>query len=204
MLSYYNQSETCVVLLHEIYGINQHMEDIAKRLSEYQVDVICPNLLERDGSYSYCDEAEAYQNFKENIGFAVGVEKVKELLYQIRDEYEFIIVLGFSIGATIAWLCSDEEGLCDMIIGYYGSRIRDYTEVIPKCPTLLFFPESEVSFNPVDLIEILKDKRNVIIQQFQGKHGFSDLYSDKYCSNSATRAEREMINFIRDYISLRG
>ncbi|PRX27999.1 dienelactone hydrolase [Orenia metallireducens] len=204
MLSYYNQSETCVVLLHEIYGINQHMKDIAKKLSEYQVDIICPNLLEIDGSYSYSDEQKVYQNFKENVGFAVGVEKVKKLLYQIRDEYEFIIVLGFSIGATIAWLCSDEQGLCDMIIGYYGSRIRDYTDVIPKCPTLLFFPENEISFDSIDLIGEIEVKRNVRVYQFQGKHGFSDPYSDKYCSNSAKRAEREMINFIRNSISLSG
>lgn len=200
MLSYCNKSKICVLVLHEIYGINQHMETICKKLSDYKFDVICPNLLQLEEHYTYLNEKDAYENFKENIGFLVATKKAKKILYEIRDKYETIIIVGFSIGATIAWLCSNDKNLCDIIIGYYGSRIRDYTEIVPKCPAMLFFPKKEKSFNTLNLIEQMKDKRNTKIYKFQAEHGFSDPYSNKYCLDSAKKAEEEMIKFIQAYI----
>ncbi|WP_286170334.1 dienelactone hydrolase family protein [Halocella sp. SP3-1] len=201
MLTYYNNSNVCVVVLHEIYGVNQHIKTMCKYLADYEFDVLCPNLLQTDDYYDYTDEKSAYHNFKENIGFSVAEKKIKKLLSKIRDKYKFIILVGFSIGATIAWLCSNDEYICDLIIGYYGSRIRDYTEVTPKCPVMLFFPKREKSFNIDNLIEQLKDNRSIIVRQFQADHGFSDPYSDKYCKDSAKKAEQEMIEFIQNYIN---
>jgi dienelactone hydrolase len=43
-----NQSDTAVVLIHEIYGINSHMRDVGQLLAQYGFDVCCPNLLERE------------------------------------------------------------------------------------------------------------------------------------------------------------
>ena len=200
MLSYYNKSDICILVLHEIYGLNQHMETICNKLSKYQFDILCPNLLQKGKNYSYSKEKKAYENFKENIGFSSATKKVKDILYKIRDKYKIIVIVGFSIGATISWLCSNDKNLCDIVIGYYGSRIRDYTEVIPKCPVMLFFPEKEKSFNIVSLIEEIKDKKNIEIYKFQADHGFSDPYSDKYCLDSAKKAEHKMHKFIQKYV----
>ncbi|WP_018248376.1 dienelactone hydrolase family protein [Orenia marismortui] len=200
MLTYHNQSDICVLVIHEIYGINQHMQTICEKLSDCRFDVICPNLLQREDCYSYCDEKDAYQNFKENIGFSLATRRVKALLYKIRDKYEIIIVVGFSIGATIAWLCSNDKNLCDIIIGYYGSKIRDYTEILPKSPTILFFPEEEKEFNVLNLIEKIKENTNIKIYKFKAEHGFSDPYSSKYCFKTAKKAEEKMMEFIQDYI----
>lgn len=58
-----------------------------------------------------------------NIGFAYPSERIKHLIHEIRNEYNRIYVLGYSVGATTAWLCSEEK--CDGVIGYYGSRIKN-------------------------------------------------------------------------------
>lgn len=200
MLSHYNNSNICVLVLHEIYGINQHIKTVCERLSNYKFDVICPNLLQEEKHYSYSNEKDAYQNFKENIGFSVATRKVKELLHEIRDKYETIVIVGFSIGATIAWLCSNNKKLCNIVIGYYGSRIRDYTDIVPECPTMLFFPRKEKSFDILNLLEQIRNKKNTKIYQFQADHGFSDPYSSKYCMDSAKKAEEKMIKFIKTHI----
>ncbi|MDI5811330.1 DUF535 family protein, partial [Salmonella enterica subsp. enterica serovar Anatum] len=41
-----------------------------------------------------------------------------------------------SVGATLAWL-SAASGLCDGVVCYYGSRIRQYLHLAPLCPTLV-------------------------------------------------------------------
>ncbi|WDL97269.1 dienelactone hydrolase family protein [Alicyclobacillus sp. ALC3] len=40
MLTYRNNSSTVVVVLHEIYGVNDHMKQVCERLSETGYDVV--------------------------------------------------------------------------------------------------------------------------------------------------------------------
>ncbi|WP_413306246.1 dienelactone hydrolase family protein [Bacillus sp. 1P10SD] len=197
MIQILNKSDRVVVVIHEIYGINQHMESICKKLSSQDFDVFCPNLLEREQPFDYSEEKVAYQNFMENVGFSNAVQKIKDILLTIKNEYQKRYVIGFSVGATVAWLCSEEDYL-DGIIGYYGSRIRNYKEVVPLSPTILFFPQEEQSFVVDELISIL-DNRNVEIHKFKGKHGFSDPYSLNFNEKSAQEALNKMITFIKNH-----
>lgn len=175
MIQIVNETDSLVIVIHEIYGINQHMESFCEKLSSQGFDVICPNLLEREQPFDYSEEKVAYQNFMENVGFTNAVHKIKDILLSIKNEYQKIYIIGFSVGATVAWLCSGEDSL-DGIVGYYGSRIRNYKEIVPLSPTILFFPQEEQSFEVDELISNL-DKRNIEIHKFNGKHGFSDPYS---------------------------
>ncbi|MFJ8235528.1 hypothetical protein ACIQ34_07240 [Ureibacillus sp. NPDC094379] len=44
----------------------------------------------------------------DNVGITSGLHKVKNILLDIQDEYSKIFIIGFSVGATVAWLCSEE------------------------------------------------------------------------------------------------
>ncbi|MGM7719933.1 dienelactone hydrolase family protein [Metabacillus sp. Hm71] len=131
-------SSTLVIVLHEIYGLNQFMKETCRVVSELGADVVCPNLIDREVPFDYTEVDEAYQHFTENIGLISAKNKVNSIIMDLNAKYEKILILGYSIGATIAWLCSEDDKI-DGIIGFYGSKIRNYTEISPKCPTLLFF-----------------------------------------------------------------
>jgi dienelactone hydrolase len=196
MISIQIRSDTAIIVLHEIYGVNQHMQYICKLLSEYDFDVFCPNLLEQEMAFDYSEEEKAYRNFMEDVGFEDTLVKIKSLLLGIREKYKNVYLIGFSVGATVAWLCSEEK-LVDGIIGYYGSRIRNYMELSPQCPTLLIFPDEEKSFKVNELVAVLDGKQNVEVHQFSGQHGFSDPFSSKYNEQSAKKAFMEMLNYIK-------
>ncbi|MGE7758476.1 dienelactone hydrolase family protein [Peribacillus sp. NPDC097895] len=187
------RSHTVIIVIHEIYGINQHIQGFCELLSKQNFDVICPNLLAQETPFDYSQEEAAYHYFMKNIGFSGALQKIKDIISDVKDEYQKIFIIGFSVGATVAWLCS-EEGSVNGIVGYYGSRIRNYVELEPQCPTLLFFPEEEQSFNVDELISTLKIK-HIDIHKFNGKHGFSDPYTLKYNVESAQRAFSTMMNF---------
>ena len=154
VIKIHKNSDKVIIVVHEIYGINQHIIDLCELLSEQDFDVICPNLLKQETPFSYSQEEKAYRNFIDNVGFINALHKVKSIFSDIKDKYSKIFVIGFSVGATVAWMCSEEEYV-DGIVGYYGSRIRDFVNISPKCSTLLFFPEVENSFNVDKLVSIL-------------------------------------------------
>ena len=47
MLNIQKKSDTVIIVIHEIYGLNQHMQGYCELLSNQGFDVICPDLLER-------------------------------------------------------------------------------------------------------------------------------------------------------------
>ncbi|MFK9091449.1 dienelactone hydrolase family protein [Bacillus salipaludis] len=197
MLQILKKSGNLIIVIHEIYGINQHIKNFCDLLSKQDFDVICPNLLEREQPFDYPEEEIAYLNFMENVGFSDAVHKIKNLLLGIKNKYQKIYIIGFSVGATVAWLCSEEECL-DGVVGYYGSRIRNFTQIVPLCPTILFFPQEEQSFSVDELISNL-DKKNIDIYKCLGQHGFSDPYSTKFNEKSSQNAFNEMLNFLKKH-----
>ncbi len=188
-------STTLIIVIHEIYGINEHMKKVCQTFASYGYDVLCPNLLNRETPFNYAEEKCAYQNFTENIGFQTASEKVKSILRNFQECYEKVFIVGFSIGATVAWICSEDKSV-NGVIGYYGSRIRSYLEIIPKVPVLFMFPEHEQSFDVHDLQSYLKEQGH-LIYQFKGEHGFSDPFSKKYREDSAQESLSKAIEFIK-------
>ncbi|MCO1600715.1 dienelactone hydrolase family protein [Desulfosporosinus nitroreducens] len=175
-----NNEESVIIVLHEIYGINQHLKLICEQYSSAGYHVLCPNFVKSGDYFDYSREEEAYQYFIEHIGFYTMVDEVKSILLKAKSDYKYVFLLGFSVGATSAWICSDLENSVDGIICYYGSRIRDYESITPNCPVLLIFAEEEKSFNVRELTSSLGQKKFVDVHVLNGKHGFNDPFSNRY------------------------
>ncbi|MCC5465426.1 dienelactone hydrolase family protein [Pelosinus baikalensis] len=196
MLIHKNNSNTLIIVLHEIYGINKHIKQVCKELSKRKYDIIVPNLLNDRIMFRYDQEQIAYSYFINKIGFEIAMKQIEEILYSVRSNYKKIYVLGYSIGATLAWLCS-QTGLCDLVVGFYGSRIRENIAIVPQCPTLLFFPTEEKSFDVDDLIMQLSEINNISVKKLSGKHGFADQFSKNYNNKSLLIASKEILLFVK-------
>lgn len=208
MLTHINHSDTLIVVLHEIYGINGHITKVCQDLADSGYDVVCPDLLDGKPFFDYAREEEAYRYFMNFVGLESAAKQVTFLLRQEEGRYRRIFLLGYSVGAAVAWLCGvdsakkDESfhyggslAKCSGIICLYGSRIRDHLEVSLKCPALLIFAEEEKSFDPRELktrLEVMEGARVYILR---GKHGFADPYGPNYNETSAGEAARLIKEF---------
>ncbi|NMS91809.1 hydrolase [Clostridioides difficile] len=172
-----HKSDVAIIVLHEIYGVNKFIEDICQKYYQHGFDVFCPELLGKKRVFSYSEASNAYDFFINNIGFDV-YKKVEGLINDLKSEYKYVLVVGYSVGATIAWRCS-ENSLCDGTICCYGSRIRDYMDIIPKCPTLLVFAKYD-SFDVYYVSCQLSKRQNIQIEILDANHGFIDTYSKNY------------------------
>lgn len=176
-MNFQTSRKALVIILHEIYGLNEHILAFRDKVSQAGYKVLTPNLLKRE-PFPYEQEEEAYSYFVSQIGFDRAADEVRQMVRDHRDQYDCIMIVGFSIGATIAWLCSASE--IDGIVGFYGSRIRNYAQKEPKCPALLFFARNEKSFNVSELVVKLEHCQNTHVHVIEGEHGFMNPYSKSY------------------------
>ncbi len=201
MLTHINDSDTLIVVLHEIYGINDHITKVCQNLADSGYDVVCPDLLDGKPYFDYAREEEAYRYFMNYVGLESAAKQITFLLRQEEGRYKRIFLLGYSVGATVAWLCGvysvkKDESFhyggslvkCSGVICLYGSRIRNHLEVSLKCPALLIFGEEETSFDPHELQTQLERMEGAEVHILKGKHGFADPYGPNYNESSAREA----------------
>ena len=70
-----------------------------------------------------------------------------------------ISLLGFSVGATVAWLLSG-NGKIDSATCFYGSRIRNHLDIQPSADVDLYFCR-EKGFDVEEMIGTLNAKQRV-------------------------------------------
>ncbi|WP_413378530.1 dienelactone hydrolase family protein [Alkalihalobacillus sp. 1P02AB] len=184
-----------IIILHEIYGVNSHITDLKSYFESEGYVVYCPNLYQDSLTFKYDDEKQAYDYFINNVGFDKATGFIRNYITNKSKLHGSVYIVGFSIGATIAWRCSSDINNVKGIVGFYGSRIRNYLALNPKCDVLLFFSEKENSFNTKDVIRVLNKKKNTRTHLLNEDHGFADRYSSKYSLEAQEYCFNEMMKF---------
>ncbi|WP_442602241.1 dienelactone hydrolase family protein [Paenibacillus sp. KN14-4R] len=190
--------KTLVIILHEIYGVNDHILDFKALLLKEGFDVLTPDLL-HGRMFSLEQEEQAYRHFVNDIGFSAAVTHVQQIVSEHREKYGQIYLFGFSIGATMAWLCSNFG--VDGVIGFYGSRIRNHIEQEPACPTLLFFATNEKSFDVRDLANQLQGKKNTELAIVDADHGFMNPFYKTYSPDQHRQCVEQSIDFLKQLLA---
>ncbi|MGE7111838.1 dienelactone hydrolase family protein [Lysinibacillus sp. NPDC047702] len=185
-----------VFILHEIYGINDFIKMQATAYENTNTKVECISLYPENKTFTYKQEQEAYLYFNNNVGFDAPLKLLTHRLLEAKKKYDEVVLIGYSVGATLAWRLSSLP--LHRVICVYGSRIRQYLDVIPACPTFVIFPSTESSFNVHEIKETLNQLPTVETKQFIGLHGFMDCYNPNYCYESYLQAHFDIIKFIEN------
>ena len=188
---------SAVIVLSEIYGITSSVRLSCDALHNRGFDTIAPDYFQLPRTYAVSEQKAAFDAFM-SVGFDHAAGYVRELVDKIRPHYKKIFLAGFSAGATTAWICASDKPRCDGIAAVYSSRIRDYTGLKPRIPSLVIFPEKEISFDVNDMCRILSSSPHVSARIYEGIHGFADKRSDCYHEGSCCRAHDEMSSFFRN------
>ncbi|MGE8001720.1 dienelactone hydrolase family protein [Lysinibacillus sp. NPDC093190] len=183
-----------IFILHEIYGVNDFIEMQAGAHSNSNTTVECISLYLNSRIFPYEQEQVAYEFFINEVGFDTPLEKLTEKILEARTLYDEVLLIGFSVGATLAWRLSTLP--LHGIVCVYGSRIRQYLDVIPSCPTLVILPSHEKSFNVHELKETLDTLPSVHTRQYLGQHSFMDFNHSNYCYESYLQAQAEISQFL--------
>ncbi|MDI3405291.1 dienelactone hydrolase family protein [Streptomyces cavernicola] len=192
--------DTAVVVAHEIYGVNAHIRGVAAALQAYRCDVFTPSFLPSDTVYARAEEALAYREFRRDPGVRAMGGALARFAAGLRERhggrgYRRVLCVGFSVGATAAWLASG-TGALDRAVCFYGSRIRDHLDVEPAAPCLVVLAEHEPGFSGPALARALAGRRGVTTAVHPCRHGFCDPGSPAHSTEHAGRAWDSAVRFL--------
>ncbi len=204
-----------LILLQEIFGINQHIRELADLYAEEGYVVLAPDLFWRmqpgiELGFSEDDFKTAlgyYQRFDTNQAILDTGDALRALRANPRCSGE-VGAVGFCLGGKLAWLAAARLPF-DAAVGYYGVAIEEHLAEAKsiRCPIALHFA-SEDKFVPAAARAAIKqalagnDQAETYVY-LGADHAFNNWQRDTYHRPSASLAHSRTISLLRRAIGPR-
>ena len=202
-----------VVVIQEIFGVNQVMRDVCDRLASAGFLAVCPDLfwrLEPGVDITDQSKAEWDKAFDLMTRFDVdqGVEDTGATIDQVRalDGCSGKVgAVGYCLGGRLAYLTATRTD-SDASVGYYGVGIEAYLPEAEKLahPLMLHIAEDD-GFVPKEaqalITAALKDHPQVILHTYPGcDHAFARPGGAHYDAAAAAQADGRTLAFLREHL----
>jgi len=166
-----------IIIISDVFGLTPALLALKDKLGAHTV--IDPY---EGKNMGFKNEADAYSCFITTVGLDSYLSTILKKLASLDSPTRLI---GFSIGASAIWRLSQSNinNLIKQAFCFYGSQIRNFTQIEPCFEVNLIFPKSESHFDVVNLMNKLEVKLNVNITHVEYLHGFMNKHSNNFNNN---------------------
>ena len=164
------------IVAADLHGVTAGLRSL---ITPFVCEAIFVSPWDGDGC-PFASEQQAHSALMAKKGIESYADKISAAA---GNEPAFII--AFSAGASAAWLhAASGKGHPDSLATlFYGSRIRDYSTLIPRFNITVVFAESEASFSPAGLAQIIASDRVHTVIESGTAHGFMNPCSPNYAAD---------------------
>jgi len=141
-----HDTNTAVILIHEWWGINQHIRDLASRYAGEGYNCVAPDLFR--GRVAQ-DTAEA-SALMQALVVEDGIETIRKAMDAARDTYGFdqFVINGFCMGGTFALRAACEISELKAAAPFYGDIPEEDVLKRLSVPTLFIAGKRDSWINP--------------------------------------------------------
>jgi carboxymethylenebutenolidase len=193
-----------VLVIQEIFGVHEHIQDITRRFAKLGYLAIAPELFVRQGDVSKLNsideirpivakvpDAQVFSDLDATVDWAVKSAK---------GNANRLGITGFCWGGRITWLYSAHNPKVKAGVAWYGRLVGDATELTPKhpvdiasnlkVPVLGLYGGKDTGI-PLNTVEQMRDRlkssnsKSEIIVYPEAPHAFFADYRPSYREKAA-------------------
>jgi carboxymethylenebutenolidase len=204
-----------ILLCQEIFGVNDHIREVADQYAEEGYFVLAPDLFHRlqpnvELGYDEEDFKKAF-DLLQRFDLAKAAKDMRSTVAALRKVKGCdgkVAAVGFCLGGTLAYLAAAQAGV-DSAVGYYGVYIEQHLGLAKKikCPLLLHFAGNDRYVPPQAAARIRKSLAK--LADFESyaypgaDHAFNCKERPSYDKPAAGMAHSRSIAFLRRTIGPR-
>lgn len=206
-----------ILVNEEVFGVNDYMQDICRRLAKVGYLAVAPEVYARIGDLSKATDSA-------QVGAIVSQLPDAELMSDLdatlawaahnKGNASRVGTIGFCLGGRTVWLYAAHNPHLKAAVAFYGVLDGKPTPIQPetamdvageiKCPLLGLYGGKD-SFNPVDLIHAAEAKAKAahktvdMVIYPDAPHGFHADYRPSYRPADAEDAWKRAIAWFKRY-----
>jgi carboxymethylenebutenolidase len=188
-----------LVLIQEIFGVTDHIRELAQEYAADGYEVLSPALFDREhpgfeADYTGVDFDRAVELARQLHPFQQSVADAMTCIDALEAKGP-VFITGYCYGGSVSWRCaqlSDDLAACS---SYYGSMIPTmFIDPAPKCAAIAHFGRYDSGI-PMEGVEALIAKEHPTAQIFvyDANHGFNSDRRKDYHEPSAELARERTL-----------
>lgn len=207
-----------VLVIQEIFGVHEHIQDICRRFAKLGYLAIAPELFARQGDVSKLSnideirqvvakvpDAQVFSDLDATVGWAVKSSK---------GNADQLAITGFCWGGRITWLYSAHNPKVKAGVAWYGRLVGNSTELTPKhpvdiapnltVPVLGLYGGKDTGI-PLDTVEQMRERLkssssiSEIVVYPDAPHAFFADYRPSYREKEAQDGWKRLQSWFKQY-----
>jgi carboxymethylenebutenolidase len=183
----------CVIVLQEIFGIDQYVRADVERWAKAGYEVIAPSLFDRRERHFTADHSTEGMTAGITHARATPLDQALGDIGACRDFFigrGKVCIVGYCYGGSLTWLSAAKvEGIA-AAASYYGSLVQANADLKPLCPVIIHLGRTDAGI-PADDVEraIQGHHADVPVHIYEGAgHGFNNESPERYNAEAADLA----------------
>jgi len=196
--------DAAVILIHEWWGINDHIRDLAGRYAKEGYLCVAPDLY-RGRVATDTDEAAALM---QALAIDDGLETIRQAMVVAAQTYPVkrFAITGYCMGGTFALRAACEIPELAAAAPFYGDIPEESVLARLKAPTLFIAGKRDAWINPekVNTLKEIAAKHNLPVEvvSYDADHAFfNDTRPQVYNPEAAADAWRRVLEHFRKHLS---
>jgi len=191
-----------VVVVQEIFGVNDHIRRVADGYAADGYRVIAPALFDRvrpgiELGYTDADIAEG-RKIRGQLTFEQALADVEAARKALGDRN--IGIVGYCWGGTVTWLAAARLPGFAAAASYYGGGIGQFAVEHPRCPTQCHFGEKDHAI-PLSEVAAVRDANPAVeVYTYPAGHGFNCDARASFDAAAAKLARERTLAFFSKHI----
>ncbi len=207
-----------VLVLQEIFGVHEHIQDVTRRFAQLGYLAIAPELFVRQGDVSKLSNIDEIRPIVAKVPDAQVLSDldatVKWAVKSAKGNASKLAVTGFCWGGRITWLYAAHNPKVKAGVAWYGRLVGDATELQPKYPVdiaskltvpVLGLYGGKDTGIPLDTVEQMRDRlkssssKSEIIVYPDAPHAFFADYRPSYREKEAKEGWQSLLAWFKEY-----
>ena len=194
-----------LVLIQEIFGVTEHIRELADGFADDGYEVIAPSFYDRqEPGFAAGYDAESMAKGVRYSQAAPWDEVTGDIQAAVAALKGPVNLAGFCWGGTATWLAACRcEGVA-AASSFYGRRIPELLDETPKCPTILHFGKTDASIPPEVVEQVREAHPDLPVYVYDAGHGFVSDRRPDYHPDAASLARLRTLQVFRRGAGARG
>jgi len=193
-----------LVVVQEIFGVNQHMRNVCAKFAAEGYAVVAPALFDRvrpgiELGYTPDDVATG-RELRGKVAEAGTMADIDAAAAALGGLTRGIV--GYCWGGTVAWLGATRTHHFKAACGWYGGGIAATRSETPQCPVQLHFGDKDTSIPAHDIAAIRAAQPGVEVFVYAGAgHGFGCDERGSFSAKDAELAQQRTLAFFAKHLT---
>jgi carboxymethylenebutenolidase len=198
-----NDSAACVILIHEWWGINDHIRDLTSRYANEGFLCIAPDLFRG----KIAKNTEEASKLMQSLAIDDGLETIGATITQAKSAYNAskFGITGYCMGGTFALRAACEISEIAAAAPFYGDIPEENVLRKLKAPTLFIAGKRDAWINPAKVNQLIEAARKydlpVEVVSYDADHAFfNNTRPEVYNAEAAADAWRRVLELFGKHL----